>query len=74
MSACTTLWNQYAAFTKLTISRRCQIESHTQLVGWGGGGGGWGNYFISSIMVAGFSRYDFHWLENLAMVAPSMTL
>ena len=31
-------------------------------------------YFKSSIMAAGFSRKDFHTLENLATVAPSMTL
>ena len=31
-------------------------------------------YLKSTIIAAGFSRYDFHRLENLAMVAPSMTL
>ena len=33
-----------------------------------------GIYLRSSIIEAGFSRYDFHRFENLATVAPSMTL
>jgi len=32
------------------------------------------DYFRSSNMLAGDSRYPFHMLENLAMVAPSIHL